>query len=577
MEKTNRFARYTEAMLALFCALILALSPLTTGRASAQTLETEAASSSSQEFSDVVEGSWYEEAVYEMASLGYIAGYSNGEFGVGDTMTREQFVTILWRIACPEEYAAYDDNADDETGLKDAKDGMYYTAAVNWAVDADIMSGYSNGEFGVGDSLTFEQLCTVLSRYACGGDDALEQDISKSSAKSYTSRYSDSDDISSWALKGVGWCTREGYVSGNGDGTVAPLEKVRRERAATVIYRFLAAGAFEGDGGDDGDLVVHFLDVGQGDATFIELPNGETMLIDASTEEYGDVVASYIEDLGYDSIDYVVATHPHDDHIGGMPEVLTSFDVGEIWAPSAVTTTQVYEDFLDAVEGAGLSINTAVAGKTILVDGDLSIEILGPASDCDSDDMNDWSVVILVTYDGTSFLFCGDASADDIYDWTEGAVDVLKVAHHGSYTGTTDELAEKLSPEIAVISYGEGNSYGHPYQSVLDALEAVGADIYGTAVNGTVVVTSDGVDIWVECDEAGTVVAGGDSDSSNDDDDDASSLTDATDTTVVYITATGSKYHSTTSCSGLSNAKALYETTLVEAIENGYEACKICW
>ena len=348
-----------------------------------------------------------------------------------------------------------------------------------------------------------------------------------------------------------------------------------------------AVAETEEDEAEEATLTVHFIDVGQGDSTFIELPDGKTMLIDAGPEESGRDVVSYIEDLGYTSIDYVVATHPHEDHIGGLPRILEEFEVGEVWAPAAVTSTKIYEEFLDAVEDAGLQIHAASTGKTIASEDETgySIEVLGPSADLDSDDMNEYSAVILLEYGGTSFLITGDASADDLLEWTSGSVDVLKVAHHGSYTGTTEELASQLSPAVAVISYEKGNSYGHPHQSVLDALEEVGAEIYGTAANGTIVVTSDGSSIEVETEHWGTVKAGeGDEDDDESDDEGedgdestASATSELDGDTTVYVTRTGKKYHASEDCKGLENANSILETTLEEAEEEGYEPCSICY
>lgn len=335
----------------------------------------------------------------------------------------------------------------------------------------------------------------------------------------------------------------------------------------------------------DSDLVVHFLNVGQGDTTFIELPNGETMLIDAGSDEYGGDVAMYIDALGYSTIDYVVATHPDDDHIGGMPEVLSLLSVGEVWAPDVDETSQTYEDFLDAVDGTGLALKEACSDKYIISDDDLTVEILGPASSCDSDDMDDWSVVIFLRYDENTFLFCSDAAAGDIDNWTRytnvddwldlyRGLDVLKVAQHGGGGGMSSSLMNELSPEIAVISYDENNTDGLPNKGVLENLEEAGADIYGTAVNGTIVVTSDGKYVHVACNQEGTVEAG---EVTDDNDSSSSTTTLDEEEKTVYITATGSKYHRRKSCNGLNNANEIYETTLSEAEAAGFEPCGICW
>ena len=344
---------------------------------------------------------------------------------------------------------------------------------------------------------------------------------------------------------------------------------------------------------DGAALTVHFLDVGQGDSTFIELPDGETMLIDAGTEDYGDEVVAYIEALGYERIDYVVATHPHDDHIGGLAEVLENFEVGQLWAPDAESDTWSYEDFVEEAEEEDLKIHEACAGEEIVdaAEEDLSVEVLGPEEGLESEDLNDYSVVLYIEYEEISFLFTGDAAEEDLEDEVEelaadeggdADVDVLKVAHHGSDTGTDETLAEELSCEVAVISYEEGNSYGHPDQSVLDALEDAGAEVYGTGANGTVVVESDGEElVQVEVEESGEVEAGvytgDDTEGDGDGGADASAADDLDEDDTVYVTATGSKYHSSEDCWGLRNANSVTAVTLEEAEDRGLEPCAVCW
>lgn len=264
--------------------------------------------------------------------------------------------------------------------------------------------------------------------------------------------------------------------------------------------------------GQTTNLTVHFIDVGQGDCTFIELPDGSCVLIDAGERNASDDVISYIRSLGYSTIDYVIATHPHADHIGGLIDVLGEFEVGELWAPAVSASTNTFFDFLEAVEDAGLSINVALQGDVIVSSDEwgYSLEVLGPDDDISGDDLNDYSLILLLTYGDNTVLLAGDAPYEETLQDVDGHVDVLKVAHHGSYTGTNQSLSELLSPSIAVISYGEGNSYGHPHQVTLDALESVGATIYGTAVNGNVVVTLDGSTVSVVVEREGTVVAGED-------------------------------------------------------------------
>lgn len=249
----------------------------------------------------------------------------------------------------------------------------------------------------------------------------------------------------------------------------------------------------------NGDMIVaHFIDVGQGDANFIELPTGEVMLIDAGTSGYGDDIIEYIQNLGYTDIDYVVATHPHADHIGGMAEVIESFDVGSIYMPKAVTTSKIYENLLETIQDKNLSIHIGKEGVEVYNSDDLTIEMLAPVSSSYSN-LNNYSIVLKITYGDVSFLYTGDAEEENLSEITmDLSSDVLKVGHHGSDTSTTKEFLEGVSPSYAVISVGEGNSYGHPAESTIKLLEEYTNHIYRTDLNGTVVISSDGVNIDVK-------------------------------------------------------------------------------
>lgn len=329
-----------------------------------------------------------------------------------------------------------------------------------------------------------------------------------------------------------------------------------------------------------GPLKAHFIDVGQGDSEFIELPDGKTLLIDGGPTDAGEKVLSYIKDLGYSRIDYVVATHPHEDHIGGLTTVISSLEVGELWAPDASTNTETFENFLDAIESRGIETHGASAGKSIGESDLYSIQILGPQGGASYDDLNDATAIVLLTYGQNRFLFTGDASSSLISQACYTHVDVLKVGHHGSRTSTNAALATSLSPTYAVISYGIGNSYGHPTQEALDALS--GATVYGTGVNGTVTIESDGTSLSASAEKDGTVVAG-DTDSGSESSDSTgaaaagatSSQTDAGDGSdpTVYTTKTGGKYHRE-GCQYLRKSKI--PISLSEAKAQGLEPCSKC-
>lgn len=245
-----------------------------------------------------------------------------------------------------------------------------------------------------------------------------------------------------------------------------------------------------------GILKVHFIDVGQGDSCFIELPNGETMLIDAGEKEYGDNVVTYIYEQGCGSLDYVVATHPHSDHIGGLSEVLSTLPAGGLYLPPCPANSIVYENMLTAAESSSVPVHEVMAGDVILSIDDLQAEVVAPKEIID--DSNNNSVVIKLTYGDNIFIFTGDAEKkeeDEI--WTNIKCDVLKVGHHGSKTSTSANFLKKTDPEYAVISCGQGNSYGHPGEAVLKRLDKQGISVFRTDIQGTVVFTSDGTELTV--------------------------------------------------------------------------------
>lgn len=248
---------------------------------------------------------------------------------------------------------------------------------------------------------------------------------------------------------------------------------------------------------ETGTLVSHYIDVGQGDSEFIELPDGTTMLIDAGTADYGETVVNYINDLGYKKIDYLVGTHPHADHIGGMQKVVQSFDIGSVYMPKASTNTKTYENLLTEIKNKGLKIKTAKAGVSIISDNDLKVDILAPNSS-EYDDLNNYSAVVKITYKNNKFLYMGDAeklSEDEIT--ADVSADVIKIGHHGSTSSSSKNFVKKVSPEYAVICVGKDNSYGHPKDSIVKRWKDIGAKILRTDEDGSITITSDGSDISV--------------------------------------------------------------------------------
>ncbi len=245
-------------------------------------------------------------------------------------------------------------------------------------------------------------------------------------------------------------------------------------------------------------LKAHYLDVGQGDSIFLELPNKETMLIDSGTFENADKIIKYIKDLKYSKIDYVVGTHPHADHVGALADVLKAFDIGKIYMPDATTTGFTYENLLKTIKEKGMKITRAKAGVNIFSGNDFTAEMIAPVNDS-YDDLNNYSAVIKITYKAKTFLFMGDAETKSEGEITASVkADVIKIGHHGSSSSTSVSFLKKVSPKYAVISVGAGNSYGHPTKQTLDRLNSVGCQVFRTDLLGTIVISSDGESIHVK-------------------------------------------------------------------------------
>jgi len=247
-------------------------------------------------------------------------------------------------------------------------------------------------------------------------------------------------------------------------------------------------------------LTVHFIDVSQGDSIFIELPNDEVMLIDAGEKDYGEIVSSYIDDLNYEKIDYVIGTHPHTDHIGGLSTVINDFEIKNIYMPKVTTNTKTFLNLLNTIDNKNLVINTAKSGVDIINTDDLLVTILSPILD-NYEEINNYSVVLKIIYKDTSFLFTGDIESlveKEILD--EVDVDVIKIPHHGSDTSSSKDFVNSVSAKYGIIQVGNDNSYNHPHKKIVNRWENTGTMIYRNDLDGNIIVRSDGksYDIWKE-------------------------------------------------------------------------------
>ena len=245
-------------------------------------------------------------------------------------------------------------------------------------------------------------------------------------------------------------------------------------------------------------LKVHYLDVGQGDSIFVELPNNETMLIDAAESYQSENIINYLNNLNYQKIDYVIGTHPHTDHIGGLKNIINTFEIGKIYMPKVVSTTKTYESLLMAIKDKNLKINTAKAGTSIIDTDALKINILAPNNSIYTE-LNNYSVVTKITYGTTKFLFMGDAEKLSENEIKENVTaDVIKIGHHGSNTSSSIDFIKKVNAKYGIISVGLNNKYNLPKEETITNWENSGTKIYLTSTNGTIRASSDGTNIKIE-------------------------------------------------------------------------------
>jgi len=325
-------------------------------------------------------------------------------------------------------------------------------------------------------------------------------------------------------------------------------------------------------------LTVSFIDVGQADSILIQTPGGKNVLIDAGNNGDATTIVNYLKAQNISRLDYVIATHSHEDHIGSMDTVIKTFDIGQVVMPKESSNTQTFRDVMTAISNKGLKPIEAKAGVKLELGSELYAELLAPNSS-GYDDINDYSAVLRLVYGKNSFLFTGDAETQSesemLHLGNQLKVDVLKVGHHGSRTSSTAAFLQRVAPKYAVISVGKGNSYGHPTGEALGRLSGIGATIYRTDESGTIVCESDGETITFKTlgssvqprapsSAPAAVIPFVPSQSNNQGNNQG---------VTVYGTATGAKYHAE-GCRYL--AKSKVPMALSAAKAKGLTACSIC-
>lgn len=316
----------------------------------------------------------------------------------------------------------------------------------------------------------------------------------------------------------------------------------------------------------ESNFEIHFLDVGQGDSAII-ICDDRCMLIDGGESGYSSLVFSYLTDtLGIEHIDYMIATHPHDDHIGGLSAALNACTVGEIYSSVSEYESKAFSSFVKYVVKQGKELVQPVVGDTIQL-GTSTVQFLAPLYEYA--DTNNNSIVVRIVYGNTSFILTGDAEVESLYDITNTQYDLsstlYKVGYHGSQTGTIGAFLEKVHPQYCIISVGEHNEYGHPDEKIIEQLQTLGAVVYRTDMHGHIICRSDGKTLTFETQHMVPLV------------DLAEDKTESDDSE--YVGNRNTKKFHYAECSSVSDMKdnnKVFFDNRNDAVSKGFTPCKRC-
>lgn len=379
------------------------------------------------------------------------------------------------------------------------------------------------------------------------------------------------------------------------------MRKFKQQLLTTMlILVLLFSGAVVVDGGKEakaaetGDMAVHFLDVGQGLSILVQ-SGGQNLLYDGGDRSASSFVVSYLQNQQVTNIDYLISSHYDEDHVSGLIGCLNNFEVSNVIGADYVHDSGLYDSFMNAVEANGLSVQHPAVGTEFSF-GTGSFTVWAPSEI--SGDSNNNSVAIKLTNGESSFIFTGDAEYDSEESMVASGIDlscdVLCVGHHGSASSTSWDFLEATVPEYAVVSCGTDNQYGHPDADTMEKLEAMEIEVFRTDKQGTVIALSDGSSLSWNASPCNDYTAGDESDTGTQPAGESSGFQSGSGTAqeagqaldaaasgenqeeMVWLSATGSKYHSIPDCGNM-NPDTARQVPVSQAEGQGFEACKKCW
>lgn len=430
-----------------------------------------------------IEGHWANNEIQQLVSAGAISGYPDGTFRPDDNITRAEFVSVLFGAL----------------GLEEELGQSFEDVSGHWArgriealvKECIILPEIYGSRFGPDENITRKEIAVMTVRSLDTEFVGPEEQLSFTDANRIDKKYRNY----------VGRAYELGIITGYPDGRFGPDESATRAQAAVMVVRMLQKKEVYEETTAVEEISVHFIDVGQGDCIFIDGPGNYDILIDAGDNSQGEKVVRYLEELNTDDIEIMIATHNHADHIGGLDDVLEAFEVEKIIYSDKTHTSKTYKDFWMAAQSEGAEL-IEDDNLTFEIGENIRLYIFDPVDG--EDDLNNSSVCALLDYDEVEALFTGDLESDyedDLVRVAEGKlhkdIEIYKVGHHGSRTSSSEVLLNTIMPEVAIISCGENNKYGHPHEETLKKLAGGGAEIYRTDLSGSIVVTMNGTDYAV--------------------------------------------------------------------------------
>lgn len=421
----------------------------------------------------------YDDEIQYLVERDIIKGYSNGTFKPSQPITRLQAMQMVLR----EKEITNFENVENPN-YKDIKEGSYGYEVVAKATELGIISGKVKGGeryFDPYAAVTRAQMAKMM---------AIAYDLETDQTHAFTDVAHDA-----WSKPYIDALTEERIVSGYGDGSFRPNAPMQRQHFALFMARHLHDDFKVAEKMDD--LLVHFIDVGQGDATLIQTPTGQNILIDAGERSAGQKVVSFLKQKDVGKLDLVIATHAHSDHIGGMATVLANFPVTQFLDSGKPHTTETYYNMLAMIDQKNIAFQVPKVGDRFTF-GDFALTVVHV--DSKASNLNNASIAVKGTYGDVNVLLTGDAEqqAEQAMVARGGLrSDIYKAGHHGSNTSSTAALLQMVKPKYVVFSYGEGNSYGHPHAEVIQRLNYYKTKNYSTATSGNITFRTNGKQIHV--------------------------------------------------------------------------------